>query len=239
MNYFDEYVKNYDMNIPEISYKYYHSYRVMDNMCLLAKNMSLPEKDIKLAKCIGLLHDIARFEQFKQFKSFNDFNLDHGTYGEHILRENNVLSNYQIDKEDYEVVYKAIRNHNKFEIEKNLNNRELLFSKMIRDADKLDILYALSDNKLKSIVREDDSEISKKISSDFFNNKLCKKEKKFTTNDNIVILMGFIYDINFNFTLYLIKNNNYYNKIYSRLKHKDIFKPYIEHINKYLNERVD
>ena len=40
MNYFDEYTSNYDMNDPEINYKYYHSYRVMDVMGILAKRLT-------------------------------------------------------------------------------------------------------------------------------------------------------------------------------------------------------
>ena len=65
MNYFDEYVFKYDMNDPDINYKYHHSYRVMDAMEILAIKLNLPEKDIHLAKVIGLLHDIGRFEQDK------------------------------------------------------------------------------------------------------------------------------------------------------------------------------
>ena len=91
MNYFDEYTKSYDMTKPELEYKYHHSYRVMDNMIVLAKSLSLPIKDVNLAKCIGLLHDIGRFEQFKKYQTFKDIDMDHGDYGEKILRENDAL----------------------------------------------------------------------------------------------------------------------------------------------------
>ena len=60
-----------------------------------------------------------------------------------------------IDKEDYQVVYTAIKNHNKFVIESNLTERELLFSKLIRDADKLDILYALGNKEIIKILKQD------------------------------------------------------------------------------------
>ena len=54
------------MTEEHINYKYHHSYRVRDNMILLAKNLNLPPEDIKLASVIGLLHDIGRFEQYKR-----------------------------------------------------------------------------------------------------------------------------------------------------------------------------
>ena len=237
MDFFNEYTKNYDMSIPHISYKYYHSIRVMDNMELLAKNLHLPYCDIELAKCIGLLHDIGRFEQFKRFRSYSDKFLDHGDFGSNLLKELDALKNYKISPDDYDVVYKAIRNHNKFAIESNLNERETLFSKMIRDADKLDIFYALGDNKLKEIVYEDNSEISKHVDDDFFSNKLVKKQNNETVNDNIICLLSFIFDLNFDISLYIIKKYNYHYKIYERLNNKEKFKKYIEHIDKYLEKR--
>ena len=239
MNCFDEYVKQYDMNIPEISYKYYHSYRVMDNMTILAKNLSLPKSDIELAKCIGLLHDIGRFYQFTKYHSFNDLILDHGNYGEKILREASILKHFDIPKEDYEIVYIAIRNHNKFEIEPNLSNKCLLFTKMIRDADKLDILYSLGHPELKSILKEDNSPITSRVSDEFYLNKPISKRYKETLNDNLIVIFSFIYEINFNITMDIIKKEKYYQKIYDRLTNKELFLPYIKHIDNYLNERID
>lgn len=239
MNFFDDYTSNYDLENYKLNYKYYHSIRVMDNMELLAKNMNLPYKDIELAKCIGLLHDIGRFEQYKRIGSFNDLEFDHGNYGEELLRKTNALKNFNIDYEDYEVVYKAIRLHNKFKIDTNLSNRELLFAKMIRDADKLDILYALGNKKLKEVFDEDDSDITKEVSINFFENKIIKRTNKSTKSDDKVMLFAFAYDIYFKISLEIIKSNNYYDKIYKRLKNKEKFKPYIKHINNYIDERTD
>ena len=163
MKHFDEYVSNYDMKDPDINYKYYHSYRVMDIMELLAKKLNMNELDIHLAKVIGLLHDIGRFEQDKLYNSFKDTKFDHGNFGVTILKENNFLDKFNIDKDDYEVVYKAIDNHNQFKINDNLTERELFFSKLIRDADKLDILYALGNQNIKEVLKQEDEEISQKI----------------------------------------------------------------------------
>ena len=238
MKFFDEYTSNYDMNIKEINYKYHHSYRVMDNMVTLSKALCLPVKDINLAKCIGLLHDIARFYQFKKYNSFSDLNIDHGDYAIDILKETNALTYFDIDKCDYEVVYKAIKNHNKYEIEPNLNKRELLFSKMIRDADKLDILYALGDESLKEIFREDDSEISERITKEFYQNKPIRLNFKETDNENIISLFSLIFDFNFTISITILKQNKYYEKIFNRLNDKNKFKPYIENVYKYIDERT-
>ena len=238
MNYLDEYIKNYDMSLPQISYKYYHSYRVMDNMITLAKSLNLPYSEIELAKCIGLLHDIGRFEQFKRFNSFSDQNIDHGNLGEMILRKNNALDNFQISKNDYEIVYAAIRNHNKYMIEPNLDRRTIRFAKLIRDADKLDILYALNNSEIKSVIWEDDSIITDRVKNQFFEGNQVKNNGTETKNEKIITMFSFIYDFNYGASMEIIKNEDYYGKIYRRLKHKTLFKPYIDHVNKYISERT-
>jgi len=239
MNFLDEYIKNYDMTIPEIAYKYYHSRRVMDNMIVLAKSINLPYDDIKLAKYIGLLHDIGRFEQFRKYHSFSDQNIDHGDLGETILRDMHALTNFDISKEDYDIVYTAIRNHNKYMIEAGLDKRTLIFAKMIRDADKLDILYALNNKDIKSVIWEDNSEISDRVKNQFLANSSVKNDGTETKNEKIITMFSFIYDFNYYASIEILKNEDYYGKIYRRLKNKALFKPYIEHVKEYIDERTD
>ena len=239
MNYFDEYVKKYDMNVEEIDYKYHHSYRVMENMITIAKKLNLNDKDIELAKCIGILHDIGRFEQFSEYHTFKDIQMDHGDYGVEVIKRNNILKNFDIDKEDYNVVYTAIKNHNKYSIEKGLNERELLFSKMIRDADKLDIIYVIGDPKMRDFIHEDDSETSESVTKAFYNNTQIKYEDIKTHSDRLLVYLSYPYDVNFDITLKIIKENKYYEKIYNGLKYKDKYTKYFEHIKEYIKERVD
>ena len=238
MNYFDKYVSTYDMNDPDINYKYYHSYRVMETINLLATKLNLSTKDIHLAKVIGLLHDIGRFEQDKLYDSFKDGKMDHGNYGVEVLKQTKILDQTNIEKEDYEVVYKAIRNHNKFQIEDGLTERELFFSKLIRDADKLDILYVIGNEKFDRF-NQGSGEISKEIESDFLNHKPADKNHVKSPNDSIVLFLCYIYDINFKESYEILLNEKYYEKIYNRLNDKELFTPYIKYVNKYINERID
>ena len=165
--------------------------------------------------------------------------LDHGDVGVVYLKECDALDYCNIPKEDYQIVYKAIKNHNKFIIDKKLNDRELLFTKLIRDADKLDILYALSNKKIKPEIKEDDSEISPNVKDKFFECKVIKRSDAKNKNDKIIIVFSFIFDIYLDTTMNMIKTNDYYYKIYKRLKNKKIFAPYIKYINKYITERID
>ena len=88
---FDEYYENYKHLSNDIDYKYTHSYNVSKLMGDLAKRLGLDENDIELAKTIGLLHDIGRFEQLKTTGSFNDKDFDHAIYGGKLLFEDRFI----------------------------------------------------------------------------------------------------------------------------------------------------
>lgn len=239
MKYFDEYVFKYDMTDEDINYKYHHSYRVMDAIAQIATRLNMSQKDIHLAKVIGLLHDIGRFEQDKLYDSFRDSKMDHGDHGVDVLKKNNLLDRTNIDLSDYEVVYKAIDNHNQFKINEGLTERELLFAKLIRDADKLDILYALGNPKFIPELRQDNELISDSLKNDFFNHKPGNLKHVKSKNDGLITSFCYIYDINFKETYEIIYENDYYNKIYERIERKDIFEPYINYTNKYIKERIN
>lgn len=215
---FIKYTEKYDMSVFEIQNKQKHSLRVMEISNKIAKALNLSEDDIELATLIGLLHDIGRFEQFTQYHTFKDaFSLDHGDYGEQILQKD--MRNY-IDTDEYDDIIKiAVRNHNKYGIEEGLTERQLLFAKLIKDADKIDILYESS-----SIFWKDREDIvnksiaSKSTIEQFKQEKLVKKDKTKTPEpiDDILTVMAFIFDINYKPSLEIIRNEDYINKIVNR-----------------------
>ena len=143
---FENYSKNYDMNNEGMKYKYENSIRVMEHSKEIAKSLNLTDEQIELAALIGLLHDISRFEQLKQYSTFDDSkSFDHGDYAIEILFKDNYIRKY-IDSNEYdEIIKKSIMYHNKFEIGVCDTEEELLFSKLIRDADKIDIFYYFID----------------------------------------------------------------------------------------------
>ena len=69
---FIKYTNTYDLENTGITRKIYHSLRVMEYSKKIAENMNLSEEQVKLATLIGLLHDIARFEQMKRYGTYKD-----------------------------------------------------------------------------------------------------------------------------------------------------------------------
>ena len=232
---FDNYVMKYDMNETMIAYKYNHSYRVVHQAEEICRSLDLDTVERDLASNIALLHDIARFRQWTEYKTFDDENsFDHGDEGVKILFSEGEIDNYVIDKEDYDIVKKAIFNHNKYNVDfKKLNDREKMHTKIIRDADKVDILYSFSTNRLLEL-KEDDKAISEEVRDAFFEHKQVLKKYVVSKNDRIVMLMGLIFDLYYDYSKERVLNEKYIEKMYEHLKNKKIFKEFRDEAIKYL-----
>ncbi len=143
---FLKYTANYDHHSEKIERKEKHSLRVVERSTMIANYLKLNEEDRLLAELIGLLHDIGRFEQVKRYNTFSDqkSGINHGELGAEILFKEGLIRRF-IEEDTYdEIIRRAIINHNKTYIDTDLNERELLFTKIIRDADKADIFYILA-----------------------------------------------------------------------------------------------
>ena len=220
---FINYTNNYDHEDHMINLKINHSFRVMDISKEIAENLQLSEEDIELATLIGLLHDIARFEQRKKYQTFSDSkSIDHGDFGVQILEEDNYLRKY-IETEEFDSIIKAsIKNHNKYEIEDGLDDRQMLFAKIIRDADKIDIFYEAvelfwDENDVKNI---ENSYVSKMYFSQVLNKKQILRTVNATALDRVVLLISFVFDLNFEYSKKVIVDKNYINIILNRFNFK-------------------
>ena len=237
---FMKYTNNYDIENENIERKIYHSLRVMEISKKIATNMGLENETIELATLIGLLHDIGRFEQFKIYQTYSDLeSIDHGDLGADILKQNNFIRNFIKEAKYDEIILKSVQNHNKYKIADDLNKEEKLFCKIVRDADKIDILYEAIEIFWKKGREEIQNDlISDKVYNEFLNKKLIKKDKNMKKNgiDKLVLMLAFVFDINFHESLEILKKEDYLNKILNNFdfKRQDT-KEKIENIRNVLN----
>lgn len=224
---FKKYLKNYDSNNGSIKLKIVHTYKTVECAEYIAKNLELSEEDVKLAKLIGLLHDIGRFEQRKTTNKFDDSKkFDHAQYVVKILFQDNMIRKF-IKEDSYDnVIYKAIINHSKYKIDEGLNEKELLHAKIIRDADKLDNFRVKEIEYFGNMFEYnpetiENEQITPIIFEDFMDHKQILKENRVTQIDNIVSYIAFIFDLNFDITKQYIKNKDYIRKIIGRVNYQN------------------
>ena len=232
---FINYVSNYDLNNIKIKLKYDHSIRVMNLMMKYAKELGFDSYEVELASVIGLLHDIGRFEQLKEYDSFNDKEtIDHATLGVKLLFEDNLIKKFWSNKDDYELIKFAIKNHNKLNIEKSDNEKFLKYTKLIRDTDKIDILYVYGvSDELK--VRSENISISKSILNCIKDNKTVSYDLINNKNDELSVSFSYIFDINYDICLKEFLYN--LNILYNKLEYKEKFKEIYMLINEYVKDK--
>ena len=241
---FDNYVNRYDSTDEDIEYKYYHSYRVMNYSKFLAEKLNLSKEDRNLATIIGLFHDIGRFEQDKKYDSFDDTEeFDHGDYGERILLKQGLIEQLPVAYEHYPLVGKAIRYHNKYSIGEGLNEQELLHAKIIRDADKLDIIDYMPRKKvrLKVFEQTDDSfSIRDSIKEEFFKEQQIhlKDKTNKTEQEKVITMLALVFDLSFKYTAEYIIDNGILETFYNNLLNKEKYKEYFDLAKKHVREMI-
>lgn len=144
---FDKYTSNYDPENIRVKRKIVHTANVVKLSKEVSTKLKLSVVDTELAGLIALLHDFGRFEQVRIYDTFSDKDsIDHADLGVRLLFDNNLIRNYIEDTKYDNIIYKAIKNHNKYKIEEGLTNKELMHCKLIRDIDKIDILDGIVTN---------------------------------------------------------------------------------------------
>lgn len=228
---FDAFINNnFDLNNEKIKHKVIHTYHVIKMAEYISDNLGLSEEDKNLAKLIALLHDIGRFDQAKEFGSFREDmkNIDHASLGIKILFENNTIREFIEDNQYDSIIKTAIANHSKYCLDgKNLSEKELLHSRLIRDADKLDSfrVKAIDDIYTMANITEKELEnslISDNIYKDFMSEKTILSKDRKTGIDIWISYIAFIFDFNFSCSLKYIKEHDYINKLIDRFHYQVI-----------------
>lgn len=241
---FDLFVKQYDLEFPKMQRKYKHSYRVMENSKNIAESLNLKDFEIEIATLIGLLHDIGHFEEIKVKDILKEISkMDHGDLGVEILIKDEYIRKF-IEEDKYDnIILKAIKNHNKFKIEDGLSEKELLFAKIIRDADKLDIFYEGAEifwTKREELEEIYNSKISDKVLAEFRDNIVIDRNDTATKVDRILSIISFIFDINFKYNFKVLKEKSYINKILDKFSFKDeATSSQIEEVRKIVNDCIE
>ena len=239
---FLKYTETFNLEDDNIKRKQQHSLRVMAISQKIATQIGLTQEEIDLATLIGLLHDIGRFEQYTEIGLGDNIEgFDHGDYGAKILEKD--IRKYISYSEYDNVIIKAVKNHNKFKIEEGLTEQEMLFAKIIRDADKIDIIYESVYIFYKGKEEQvNKSILSEKVYNQFIDQKTIMKEKNVRLKyvEDIACVMAFIYYINFKSSFEILKEKDYINKILDRYNFEDKeTKEKMEGIRKIANEYID
>jgi len=224
-----------------------HSLRVCNEIVDLGRSLGLGDEELCLAETIGLLHDIGRFEQFKRYRTFVDRNSeDHAQLGVQVLKQNGVLD--FLDAATRGLIVRAVSYHNRAELPEQESEECLFFSRLLRDADKLDIWKVVTDyygskDGVKNDALEyglpDTGEISRAVYRDLSGGRMVDIGSLETLNDFKLLQIGWLYDINFGPTFQHIKQRYYLETIFDSLPPSDKLDRLYGTVKTYLDKKVE
>lgn len=204
---FEQFLGHYNESNVKIKLKHEHTLRVVDFCGAIAESLNLSSSDIELVKLIGLLHDMGRFEQLKLYDTFKDFeSIDHAKLGIEILLKNDYLNQYITNPEEKEILIQSILYHNKLRIPDEFNERIKLFCKIIRDADKIDIIKMYFNQTLN--IATNAGVINKKVMFSLINHEQVNLSDIVSDIDLYVCEVGFVFDLNYEYTLNYFYQNH-------------------------------
>jgi hypothetical protein len=202
-----------------------HSQRVLANINLLTESLALAVHDRLLAEAVALFHDLGRFQQYRQYKTFRDADsVNHAALGAKIVAEEELLA--ELTVAERQTVIRAVAQHNVFMIPAGLTERDLLFLKLIRDADKLDIwrvfieFYALPDEERASAVSlgfPDVPVCSKEVLACLHRQEMVDLKLLKTLGDFKLLQLSWVHDLNFPASFRLMEERDYINRLAATL----------------------
>lgn len=245
---FAEYVNGYDMSVGQIRLKVKHTYKVAEISEQIADGLGLPKDETDLAWLIGLLHDIARFEQNKRYGTFNDLaSVDHGNLGAEILFGEGKIRDF-IDDDAYDsIIENAVKYHNKYGVDENVDQHTKMFCNIIRDADKLDIFRVNLESSREDVyeVSEEDfknAEFSDGVFESFFNEKTVFKQLKKNAVDGLACHLSLVYDINYPISLKIAIEQGFVEKMMNfksdNPKTNEQLKQMSANLKEYINKKI-
>jgi HD domain len=226
-NWFNEYVLDFaeSSDRHNIILKIEHSKRVVADIIAISRALGLSGNKLYIAEIIGILHDVGRFEQYKRYGTYNDaMSVDHARLGVEVLQEMKILQDLP-DKE-HKLVTKAILFHNRLLLPPDEDEEILFYSRLLRDADKLDIFkvvtdyYAIRDqgrNETLELDLPETGDVSEAVYGAVYRREEVDFKLIRNLNDFKLLQAGWVYDLNFVPTILFFRERDYLNKIKSVL----------------------
>lgn len=209
--------------------KFIHTFGVILNAKEICFKENIDSRTSTLIEIAALFHDIGRFSQIIEYGTFNDTkSFDHAEMSSNILfsMQDDILNIVSV--EELNDISSAIYYHNKIEIPNSLNSISNCICKVLKDADKLNILSINIKSPFKSFntFLSNNEDISSKCIESILNCSVVKNADVISVLDNNVKLLSWIFDFNFKTSIDIYLKEDFLNILTdtSKLSNNDSIK---------------
>ncbi|HKK32308.1 MAG TPA: HD domain-containing protein [Desulfomicrobiaceae bacterium] len=208
-----------------------HSLRVLEEATRLVAAEKTAPRVAFLARVAALLHDVGRFEQYERFRTYKDADsVDHARSGCNVLRRERPLS--VLPKRDRVAVMIAVLVHNRKDLPRMLKGLPAELARVVRDADKLDIIPVVLDNmeegpRASPVVmlglRQDPDAFSSVVLEQVLSGQLVNYEDMVFSNDFKLLLCSWAMGLNYGWTRGQFLERGYLDRIFATLPESGVF----------------
>jgi hypothetical protein len=226
-----------------------HTIRVRREIRELGESLCLDPEEIRTAEAAALLHDVGRFPQYALYKTFSDRrSCDHAALSVRVLRDEGVLED--LDPRERDLIVKAVSYHNRASIpEEESDDGCIFFSKLLRDADKLDVWSLLLDyyhrragegyrNEALELDLPDGPGISEEVCRSLLAGEIVKVKDLRSQNDFKLLQASWIFDFNFRPALVAVRDRAYLERTREHLSRSEEVNRIFDLLESRLEERI-
>lgn len=223
-----------------------HSLFVAQNALAIAKGEALGSNETMIAEIAGLFHDVGRFPQYAKYKTFLDkVSVNHGQLGAETLLSEGILS--RLSRRERDIIENAVRFHNAFAVPDDFDADMALFTRIVRDSDKIDIwrvfceyFEAPEEDKADAATLglPDDPEWSQDAVSAIMGRQIVKLAQVRTVNDFMLLQLSWVFDINFRASFKIIQQSGIIDRAAAFLPVNDEISEILSIVKAYIMERV-
>jgi hypothetical protein len=204
--------------------KQYHTARVCEEITSLGRSIGMDQQELAFAEVIAWLHDIGRFEQFDRYGTFADAQSEN--HSEIALR---LIDSMQLLRgltgKQVNIIKTAILNHNLPVIPEDQTPAINFYSRMLRDADKLDIWWVAIENNIFHTIRDEAFPVYYAVPDTlwyyFDRKKIIPLNEINSYYDSILFRLSWVFDLNFDYSLIEFKKRDIAGRLLEKLPVSD------------------
>lgn len=223
-----------------------HTHNVCADIVRLAEEEKLGENMVRTAEAVALFHDVGRFEQYRRYRTFRDSeSVNHALLGAQVLVESGVLES--LPECETRIILQAVRFHNVFQVPIDVDMEALVFVRLIRDADKLDIwrvfieLFHAPEEERASAAAlgfPDTGEYTADLLQSLYRKEMIALSRLKTLNDFRLLQLSWVFDINYAFSLRLLRERSCIGRIAATLPDEPQIRQVVDFLIEHVEERL-
>ncbi len=218
-----------------------HTIQVCEEINAIGRSLGMDNEQLAFIEVIAWLHDIGRFEQFDSYGTFSDAESEnHSEIALRVIENKGLLNDFNLQTK--EVIYRSILNHNIPQVSDGEPDTIQFYSRLLRDADKLDIWRVSIEmnifHEIKTESLPDHYNVPDILLKCFDKNKNIALGQVHSYYDSILYRLGWIYDLNFIYSIKQVLERKIAERLIAKLPHSESLDIISKQILTYMKRKI-